>query len=118
LNPNWPNGPDPGFTFVFSNFETPTNTGMTYYGQRLRAFVVPPTTGAYTFWIASDDSSELFISTNESPANEAIIASVATWTNWRIFSKEAGQQSSPIYLQGGQRYYLEAIMQQGVGGDN
>jgi hypothetical protein len=25
----------------------------------IRGFVFPPTTGSYTFWIASDDASEL-----------------------------------------------------------
>jgi regulation of enolase protein 1 (concanavalin A-like superfamily) len=117
-NPNWPTNPAAAYTQYFTGFETPASTGMNYYGQRLRAFVVPPTNGNYTFWIASDDSSEMFISTDEAPANETAVASVSTWTGLRVFSKETNQQSPPIYLQGGQRYYLEALMQQGNGGDN
>jgi hypothetical protein len=117
-NPNWPNNPTASYTHVFTNFETELNTGMTYYGQRLRTFVVPPTNGFYTFWIASDDTSVLLLSTNEDPANEASIASVTAWTDWRDFTEEANQQSSLINLQGGQRYYLEALMQQQGGGDN
>jgi regulation of enolase protein 1 (concanavalin A-like superfamily) len=115
-NPNWPT--NPASSQVLPGFETAVNTGMNYYGQRLRAFVVPPTNGSYTFWIASDDTSLLLLSTNENPANEIPIASVASWTSWRDFTSEANQQSSPVYLQGGQRYYLEALMQQGNGGDN
>jgi hypothetical protein len=118
LNPNWPNGPDPGFTFVFSNFETPTNTGMTYYGQRLRTFVVPPATGAYTFWIASDNTSELFLSRDELPSEAVPIAWVTTATNPRQWTLETNQQSAPVMLQAGVRYYLEAIMQHTAGVDD
>jgi hypothetical protein len=117
-NPNWPNNPDPAYTQVFTGFETEVNSGTNNYGQRLRAFVVPPTNGSYTFWIASDDTSLLCLSTNEDPANETPIAAVSSWTVWHNFSTESDQQSAPIYLQGGQRYYLEALMQQGTGGDN
>ena len=117
-NPNWPANPVAAYTQVLPGYETPVNTGMNYYGQRLRAFVVPPTNGTYTFWIASDDNSLLLLSTNENPANEIPIASVASWTAWRNFTSESTQQSAPVYLQGGQRYYLEALYQQGNGGDN
>ena len=117
-NPNWPNNPDPTYTHVFPGLETEVNDGVNYWGQRLRAFVVPPTNGSYTFWIASDDTSLLLLSTNENPAAEVPIASVTAYTAWRNFTAESNQQSVPIYLQGGQRYYLEALHQQGAGGDN
>ncbi len=117
-NPNWPDNPTPGYTRVYSSFEADANTGMSDYGQRMRAFIVPPVTGAYTFWIASDDTSELFLSTDEDPAAKAPIAWVTTWTNPREWTKEPNQQSVPVQLQAGRRYYLEAIMQQGGGGDN
>jgi regulation of enolase protein 1 (concanavalin A-like superfamily) len=117
-NPNWPNNPAGAYTHVFTTFETEVNSGMNNYGQRLRGFVVPPATGNYVFWIASDDNSMLLLSTNEDPSNAARIAGVSNWTPWRNFSVEGGQQSAPIYLQAGQRYYLEALMQQGGGGDN
>jgi hypothetical protein len=118
LNPNWPNAPDPGYTDIFSSFETPTNTGMTYYGQRLRTFVVPPATGAYTFWIASDNTSELFLSRDEMASDAIPIAWVATATNPRQWTLETNQQSAPVTLQAGLRYYLEAIMQHTIGNDN
>ena len=118
LNPNWPNAPDPDDTFVLSNFETPTNTGMTCYGQRLRTFVVPPATGAYTFWIASDNTSELFLSGDELPSDAIPIAWVTTATNPRQWTLETNQQSAPVTLQAGLRYYLEAIMQYTAGIDN
>jgi regulation of enolase protein 1 (concanavalin A-like superfamily) len=117
-NPDWPNQPDPAYTEVLPYFQTATDTGMNWYGQRLRTYIVPPTTGAYTFWIASDDNSELFVSTDENPANKQVVAWVSSWTPAEDYTAEANQQSAPISLTAGHRYYVEAIMQQGTGGDN
>ena len=117
-NPNWPNNPAASCTHVFTNFATEINTGVNYYGQRLQTFVVPPMTGNYIFWIASDDTSLLLLSTNENPANAAPIAAGTSYDNPADYTEAPSQQSAPVYLQGGQRYYLEALMQQGVGGDN
>src|SRR5579872_2586665 len=39
-NPNWPDNPDPAYTKVFTALETEVNSGMNYYGQRVRAFVL------------------------------------------------------------------------------
>jgi hypothetical protein len=116
-NPNWPNNPNAAYTRVYTNFETEPSTGMSLYGQRLRAFVVPPTNGAYTFWIATDDSSELFLSTDENPTNVSYLANVNVFSLSRQWNTEANQQSAPILLQGGRRYYIEAQHQQGNGGD-
>jgi regulation of enolase protein 1 (concanavalin A-like superfamily) len=117
-NPNWPNNPAASFTHVFTNFETEINTGMNYYGQRLRAFVIPPTTGLYTFWIASDDTSQLLLSASENPAGIRTIATQTSYTASEDWTEFANQQSALISLQGGCRYYIEAQMQQGNGGDN
>jgi len=118
LNTNWPANPVAAYTRIYTNFETESNTGMNNYGQRLRTFVVPPTSGSYTFWIASDDSSALLLSSDESPSNATRIAWVNVWTNPREWTKEANQKSGPIALEAGRRYYLEALMQQGGGGDD
>ncbi len=117
-NPNWPDNPNPAYTATFTNFEAEINTSMNNYGQRMRTLVVPPADGNYIFWISSDDSSLLFVSTDENPANKALVASVNSWTDSREWTKEPNQQSAAIPLQAGRRYYVEAQMQQGGGGDN
>jgi hypothetical protein len=117
-NPNWPNHPNPAYTTILPRFQTATDTGMDWYGQRLRTYIVPPTTGAYTFWIASDDTSELFVSTDENPANKRLVAWVSSWTSAGDYTAEATQKSAPINLVAGKHYYVEALMQQGDGGDN
>jgi hypothetical protein len=117
-NPNWPSNPAASYTHIFSNLETEINTGVNYFGQRLRTFVVPPTNGFYTFWVASDDTSQLYLSTNENPAGMQPIAAVTSYTASEQWTEFASQQSVPISLQGGCRYYVEARMQQGGGGEN
>src|SRR5258708_39692879 len=42
-------------------FEGPVDMADNY-GSRMRGYVHPPATGAYTFWISSDDCAELWIS--------------------------------------------------------
>ena len=117
-NASYPNSPNASYTKVFTNyFETETDF-LDGYGQRVRALVVPPTDGSFTFWIASDDDSNLFLSTDENPTNKVLIAWVNAWTSSREWTKEANQVSSPIPLVGGRRYYVEAIHREGGGGDN
>ena len=60
-NPRWPDNPDAAYTQSYPNSKPRRPADMNYYGQRLRAFVVPPADGDYTFWIASDDASELHL---------------------------------------------------------
>jgi RHS repeat-associated protein len=103
---------------VLYSFEAPLNTGAIYYGQRVRGYVIPPTNGSYVFWIASDDHSELWLSTSESPALKQRIARVDNWTSSKIWNSEPNQQSAAVTLVGGQRYYIEALQSQGGGGDN
>jgi hypothetical protein len=88
------------------------------YGQRMHGYIVPPTTGPYVFWIASDDESALFLSTDQQPVNKRLIARVQGWTPPRSWLVESGQQSAPILLESGRRYYIEALMKEGDGGDN
>src|SRR5712692_4622063 len=99
LNPIWPNNPNPAYTTIFLTFETETNL-LDGYGQRLRAFVVPPMTGFYVFWIASDASSSLFLSTDETPAASKLICFVSIGTGPREWNKEPNQMSLPVTLEG------------------
>ena len=110
------NAPDEE-NLLTSLFEAPTDI-LEGYGQRLRAIVTAPASGQYTFWIASDDASDLYLSTDATPANRVRIAYVAAWTASRAWTTEANQQSALISLTAGQKYYIEALMKEGGGGDN
>ncbi|CAA9284509.1 MAG: GH119 / CBM16 [uncultured Cytophagales bacterium] len=107
----------PGSNGYITSFESPTNTGDNY-GARIRGYVCPPATGNYTFWIASDDESELWLSTSASPAGKVRIASVTGSTASREWGKFPSQQSAPIALQAGTAYYIEALHKEGTGGDH
>ncbi|QHT65774.1 choice-of-anchor D domain-containing protein [Rhodocytophaga rosea] len=98
-------------------FETPGNIGDSY-AQRIRGFICPPASGNYTFWIAADDDCELWLSTNDNPANKQRIAFSTSWTGSREWTKYATQKSALIALQAGQKYYIEALHKEGGGGDN
>ncbi|MEJ8757034.1 PA14 domain-containing protein [Pontibacter sp. H259] len=107
----------PTSTKELTLFEAPTNAGENY-GQRVRGYVTAPTSGQYTFWIAGDNSAELYLSTSEDPAKKVKIASVSTWTNPREWTKQTTQQSAKITLEAGKRYYIEAVHVEVEGGDN
>jgi autotransporter-associated beta strand protein len=113
--PFFPNAPSsvtlPGL------FEAPQNIGGNY-GTRMRGFVVAPQTGNYTFWIASRDASQLFLSSDENPVNKTLITAVTNYTASREWTKEPNQQSAPIGLLAGRRYYIEAVQAAGTGADH
>jgi hypothetical protein len=107
----------PTSTGTLTSFEAPSNAGDNY-GQRVLGYITPTTSGNYTFWIAADDNCELWLSTNDNPANKVRIAWHNGWTNSREWGKFASQRSSAISLNAGTRYYIEALMKEGGGGDN
>ena len=104
-------------TSTLDSLETPLDRGDNL-GSRLQAYLTVPASGSYTFWMASDDSGRLYLSTDASAANRVAIASVASYTSSRAWDTFPSQQSSPITLVAGQRYYIEAWAKEAGGGDN
>lgn len=107
----------PSFREIHSMFEAPTDLGDAY-GQRYTAWITPPVTGNYVFWIAGDDNCVLYLGTNHLVSSKRAIAQVPGWTSPRQWTKYAGQQSAAIPLVADQRYYIEALMKEGEGGDH
>jgi len=114
-NASYPDSPSG--SNLLTSFEVPVDWNNDY-GTRVRGYVHPPESGLYRFWIASDDGSDLYLSTNSDPANATRIAFVAGWTGSRQWFNNASQESAEIYLAAGQKYYIEAIHKEGFGGDN
>ena len=52
---------------IRNSFEAPINWGE-YHLTRMRGYLHPTVSGQYTFWVASDNSSELLLSTDAEPA--------------------------------------------------
>ncbi len=115
-NAAYPNSPT-GTETIATLFEAPTNWAESY-GQRMHGYFIAPTTGNYRFYIASDDKSELWLSTNSTTTSAVKIASVSDWTNSREWNKFSVQKSLAFALLAGQRYYIRALHKEGGGGDN
>ena len=90
------------------------------YGTRMSGWVYAPTSGTYTFWVASDNSSELWLSSDESAANKVKIAEVSgdRYTGFREWTRYASQKSAPIYLEAGSKHYIEVVHKTGGGNDH
>gem|GEM_PF-2372753 len=114
-SPAFPNNPSESIALL--SFEIPENTGENY-GTAVRGFIYPPATGNYTFWIASDDGSELWLSPTENPKDKVKICQMSAWCAARAWDTAPEQKSKPIPLSAGRRYYIEALHKQGSGGDN
>lgn len=110
-------GGKPTGSELISKLDAPRLFGADY-GTRIRGYLYPPTTGAYLFWIAADDSGELWLSTDATSANKRLIASAPEWTYAEKWDRFASQQSQPIQLQAGQRYYIEVLHKQADQKDN
>jgi hypothetical protein len=109
-------------TFVNSSLatlgvETPTWANGDNYGGRFDGWLLPPVDGKYTFYISTDDSSELWLSTDDKAANVKLIASVTGYSNQRQWDKFASQKSAEITLEAGKAYFFYAVWRDGTGGD-
>ncbi|MDF2437916.1 MAG: hypothetical protein K0Q95_2292 [Bacteroidota bacterium] len=107
----------PSSSTTLTIFKSPSNVADNY-GQRIRGYICPPVTGNYIFWIASDDNSELWLSTNDQPSGRQKIASVSGWTASQEWTKYASQKSVSKYLVAGQKYYIEALHKESAQGDH
>ncbi|MBN2129771.1 MAG: hypothetical protein JW741_09755 [Sedimentisphaerales bacterium] len=85
------------------------------YGGRLQAWLHVPVAGPYTFWVAGDDNTELYLGAG--PDSAALIAEVPGWTGAQAWDTVPEQQSVPISLEAG-RYYIAALWKEGGGGDH
>ncbi len=109
------------------------------YVNRVSGWFIPPTSDNYTFFIACDDDSDLFLSTDATMGNKRIIAQEGGWSgshSWltvgggnSVASQKRSDQFSPdggvtvpyasgIPLTAGQPYFVELVHYQGGGGDN
>jgi hypothetical protein len=115
-SPKYHNQPDRLETMT--NLDSARDVGDKY-GSRVRALLVPPATGQYRFWLASDDAGALKLSTDSTPASLTTIASLAdgTYSNPNQWTKFASQTSAYISLVAGQKYYLEVLQKEDGGGD-
>lgn len=106
---------NPTYSGALPTFTTPQGVGDNY-SRRLTGYVVVPTTGDYTFWIASDDGSRLYLSSDDRESNKDRIISFENWAPFQEWDR--GGKSNPIRLEGGTVHYMEVHHLEGSGGDH
>ena len=111
------------------------------YGAQLEGYFYPPSTGDYVFYVCSDDSSNLYLSTDDTPANKKLIAQETGWSGVRNYTsvgggstveakdsqtftgtqwptKDTANGGAKITLTKGKAYYIQALFKEGGGGDD
>jgi uncharacterized membrane protein len=88
------------------------------YGARIRGFLIPPQNGNYTFWICSDDGSELWVSPSGFPKDKTKVAYVTDYVPRGAWESLVSQKSAPITLKARQACYFEVLHKQGGGEDH
>ncbi len=134
-DPRFPN--IPSWVTLETRWEYPPNgenEGGSNYGNQITGWFIPQVTGDYVFFTCSDDPSNLYLSTDESPANKKLIAQETGWSgarNWLsvgsgnvdskrsdLFVDTEWPDGWTIHLIAGKKYYMESVHTEGGGGDN
>ncbi len=126
-SPLWPNAPMTNRTVT--SFDTTPLTGGDLrnagfgalgdnYGDSLSGWITPTVTTNYTFHLASDDSSDLYLSTDASPLNLGVIAQEpACCGPFRETNSGFASVSASIALVAGNSYFIRTVHSEGGGGD-
>jgi len=109
--PSYPDNPT--WSEELTEFSTDDSIGDNY-GARIHGWLYVPMTGNYTFLFSSADEGELWLSTDDDPANVQLLASEPVWGSYDTFSRI----SDPVPLIGGERYYIMAIWKEGSDWDH
>ncbi|UCG48891.1 MAG: hypothetical protein JSU94_03735, partial [Phycisphaerales bacterium] len=112
-NFNYPDNPSQSGELTTFSYQP----NLDNYGGRIHGWLHVPSAGDYTFWVAGDDNTELWLSTDEDPGNVELIANIPGWTGFQAFDTIASQQSETMTLTPG-KYYIMALWKEGGGGDH
>jgi hypothetical protein len=117
----------PDLLAVANSVETPSAFGDNY-AQRISGYLLPQQSGNYLLYLATDDHSHLYVSTDADPANKALIAQETTWADMRLWTGDrtsgtrgfppSNISTNPVSLMAGSRYYFEIVHREGTGGDH
>lgn len=86
--------------------------------HRLSGYVVIEETGAYRFWISSDDEGELWLATDGSPTSASRVAWLTNFADPSDWTADPSQRSAAVELEAGQTIWLEALSRDRGGPDH
>ncbi|MEM7790415.1 MAG: hypothetical protein AAF546_03345 [Verrucomicrobiota bacterium] len=110
---------DPGKRLWLSTLDLPESESQgNSYGQRIYGLIVAPETAKYKFWIAGDETTELWLSSDESAYNKDLICSLDARSDYQEWDHVITQQSKTISLEAGQSYFFEILHKESVGNDH
>jgi hypothetical protein len=129
-NPMYPNSPDTTQLITYSGYPNGnlgnTSVNVFDFGARISGFFIPPTNGSYNFYVRGNDGTALYVSSDQTPVNLVLKAAAnvgytAPGSTW--LSSIAGTvvvngvfgDTNAMNLTAGNKYYLEAVEQQGNG---
>jgi len=105
-----------GYVTEFSSRKIFTDASNENYGGRLSGWIVAPETASYEFFIRSDDSSQLYLSTDDKVEKAQVIAE-ETGCCGAFEEPGATETSAPQALVAGRKYAIYALWKEGGGGD-
>lgn len=115
-NPKFPGRPDEFVSFSTDNvLRFAPADGEDLFGTRIRGLLVAPVNGTYRFYIASDDSSELWLGTSADPSTARVVARVGAAVGDKDWTNQPAQKSAAIQLTAKQQYYLETRHKEATG---
>jgi hypothetical protein len=119
--PKFPDSPDKRFYTGFAGLNQ-TNPDLSNFAARITGWVEPPVSGTYTFFLRSDDGSELYV--NPTPGGnppEVFVDALAATVQEPCCQpfQEPGdlRTSEPFALTAGQRYGITIVLKEAGGGD-
>jgi hypothetical protein len=116
-DPRYPATPDrTAALFAMNSRDALPTDALDNYGATIDAILTPTESGNYRFFIYTDDSSQLFLSTDDKEANLAKIAEETGCCNF-FTEPDSPRTSEPVALVAGKKYFIRLIYKDGGSGD-
>lgn len=119
FEPNYPARPDQvRFLRSFDTQDALPSGTIDNFGGRIEGFLTPQESGEYTFFLRSDDGSELWLSSDDTVQKANIIAEEFDCCDAFMEPGTGDSTTSfPIALTAGKRYFIMVNYKDGTGGD-
>lgn len=79
------------------------------YGIKMKGYIIPPQDGEYTFCVTGNKQALVRLSTDDTVENKKLICYIEDYTGSTQYDKFTSQKSEPVMLEGGKKYYIEAV---------